>query len=142
VNALVRGLTWPIVSLLLIGATHFIAEAVRPALQQVFIPPVVMPIYLAVGGWAGFAIVRAGGTFVHGLVGGAVIGALPVALQLVGFGLILGRSGDAVTTAAVFGLLGLFWGGSIGSGIATSLGLGRFPATETAQAPLASPVRA
>jgi hypothetical protein len=140
-NALVRGLTWPVVSLLLIGGTHFLAEALRPQLQQVFVPPVVMPIYLAVGGWAGFSVVRAGGTLVHGLVGGAVIGGLPVALQLVGFGLILGRPSDVVVTAALFGLLGLFWGGSIGSGVATSLGLGGVRETESAAALRTAPAR-
>jgi hypothetical protein len=131
VNVLIRGLSWPIVSLLLIGASHFLAEAVRPSLQAVFVPPVVMPIYLAVGGWAGIAVVRAGGSFIHGLVGGAIMGALPVSLQVVGFGLILGRSSDAVATAALFGLLALFWGGSIGSGIAVSLRAGEQPQTES-----------
>jgi hypothetical protein len=141
-NALVRGLTWPIVSLLAIGATHFLAEAVRPSLQTVFVPPVVMPIYLAVGAWTGVAVVRAGGTFVHGLVGGAVIGALPVCLQLVGFGLILGRATDSVITAAVFGLLGLFWGGSIGSGIAASLHPRAVAETNLAGEPLTAASRA
>lgn len=141
-NALARGLTWPIVSLLVIGATHFMAEALRPSLQAVFVPPVVMPIYLVVGAWAGVAIIRAGGTFVHGLVGGAILGALPVMLQLVGFGMLLGRDSDAVVTAALVGLLGLFWGGSIGSGIAVSRQPAEVAAPEVVREPVAAPVRA
>jgi len=142
VNALVRGLTWPIVSLLVIGATHFSAEALRPSLQTVLVPPVVMPIYLIVGGWAGAAVVRAGGTFVHGLIGGAVMGALPVILQVAGFGLILGRSSDAVANAALFGLLALFWGGSIGAGIAVSRRASDLPQTEAVREPVAAVARA
>lgn len=119
-NALVRGLTWPIIALLVIGGTHLVAEALRPQLHDLVGPAVVMPIYLVAGGWAAYATVRAGGTFVHGLVAGAVLGLLPLVLQLVGFGLILGGDGDAVTTVGIFGLVAIFWGGALGAGIATA----------------------
>jgi len=117
-NALIRGLTWPIASLLIVGGSHFIAEAAWPSLQALVTAPVVMPLHLVAGAWAGFATVRAGGSFVHGIVAGAVLGLLPVALQLVGFGLILGRPADVVTTAAVFGFFTILWGGVLGSGYA------------------------
>ena len=119
-NALVRGLTWPIVSLLIVGGTHFVAEAIRPELKDVIGPAVVIPIYLVVGAWAALRTIDAGGSFIHGLVAGAILGLLPVALQLVGFGVILGRDGAATVTAAAFGFLGILWGAAIGSGYAMS----------------------
>ena len=81
-NVLVRGLMWPIISLLVVGGSHFVAEAVWPSLAAFITPPVVMPIHVAAGAWAGLATVRAGGTFVHGILAGAVLGLLPVALLL------------------------------------------------------------
>lgn len=121
VNALVRGLTWPIVSLLIVGGTHFLAEAIRPELQTFIGPAVVMPIYLVTGGWAAFATRRAGGSFLHGLVAGAILGLLPVVLQLVGFGAILGRDPGLTMTSAMFGFAGILWGGALGAGIATAM---------------------
>jgi hypothetical protein len=119
-SALVRGLTWPIVALLVVGGTHLVAEGLRPQLQDLVNTAVVMPIHLVAGGWAAYATVRAGGTFVYGLVAGAVLGLLPLVLQVVGFGLILGRDGDAVMTLGIFGLVTIFWGGALGAGIATA----------------------
>jgi hypothetical protein len=141
-NALVRGLMWPVISLVVIGTTHLLAEMLRPALQTVFVPTVIMPVLLVVGGWTGVAVVRAGGTFVHGLVGAAVIGLFPVVLQLVGFGVILGRSWDAVVTTATFAFVAMFWGGSIGSGIASSLQPRAAVQTSPSREPLTAPSRA
>ena len=115
---LVRGLTWPVISLVVIGATHLVAEMIRPDLHDVIGPAVVMPIYLVGGAWAAYATIRAGGPASYGFVAAAILGLLPLALQFVGFGLILGRDPAAVTTSAFFGWLGVFWGGSLGSGLA------------------------
>ena len=54
-NALVRGLTWPIIALLVVGGTHLLAEALRPQLEDLIGPAVVMPIHLVAGGWAAYA---------------------------------------------------------------------------------------
>jgi hypothetical protein len=121
-QSLVRGLMWPVVSLEVLAATHLLAERVRPELRDAIGPAVVMPIYLAAGAWAGYATIRAAGSVGYGFLAAAILGLLPVGLQLVGFGLILGRDSAAVTTAAFFGWLGVFWGGSLGSGLAASLG--------------------
>src|SRR5262245_17804818 len=120
VNALVRGLTWPVVSLLIIGGSHLLAEMARPSLQAVITPAVVMPSYLAVGAWGGYASARAGGNILVGLVGGAILGLLPAVLPLVGFGIILGRPSDVVATSAAFGFFAMFWGGAIGGGVAAA----------------------
>lgn len=119
-QSLVRSLMWPVVSLMAIGATHLIAELVRPELHEVIAPAVAMPIYLVSGGWAGYATIRAGGSVALGFLAAAILGVLPVVLQLVGFGLIAGGDASVVSTAALFGWLGVFWGGSLGSGIAAS----------------------
>jgi len=120
-NPLIRGLTWPIISLLIVGGSHLVGELLRPELQQVIVAAVVMPIYLVAGGWAGYGTVRSGGTFVHGLIAGAILGLLPLMLQVVGFGLILGRDSGAVMTSGIFGFLAIFWAGVLGSGVSTSL---------------------
>ena len=120
-NALIRGLTWPIVSLLLIGGSHFLAEAIRPELQTVIGLAVVMPIYLVAGAWAGMGTRRAGGSFIHGLLAAAILGLLPVMLQFVGFGMILGRAADVTMNSVLLGFAGIFWGGALGTGIATAL---------------------
>jgi hypothetical protein len=121
VSTITRAITWPGLSLLIIGGTHLIAEAVRPELHDIVGPSVALPIYLAVGGWAAFAVVRAAGTFAHGLLAGAILGLLPAMLQVVGFGVLLGRDSASVATSALFGFLAIFWGSSLGSGIASSV---------------------
>ena len=119
-TSLIRGLTWPIVTLLIVGGTHLVAEMARPELQDFIGPAVVMPIHLVAGGWAAYATLRAGGTIVHGLVAGAILGTLPLVLQLVGFGVILGRDAEVTLTSGLFGLFTIFWGGALGAGIARS----------------------
>jgi hypothetical protein len=121
---LVRGLMWPIVSLVVIGATHLVAELLRPELHDVIGSAAVMPIYLVAGAWAAIATIRAGGSVGYGFVAAALLGLMPLALQFIGFGLILGRDSAGVTTAALFGWLGVFWGGALGSGVATSRATG------------------
>lgn len=119
-SSLVRGLTWPVISLIVIGASHLVGEMVRPELHEAIGPAVTIPIYLVAGAWAAFATMRAGGSIGLGLLAAAFLGLLPVALQFVGFGVILGRDSAVVTTAALFGWLGIFWGGALGAGMARS----------------------
>jgi hypothetical protein len=119
-NPLVRGLLWPIATLLVVGGSHLLVEAFRPALAELIGPAVVMPIHLVAGGWAAYATIRAGGFWVHGLIAGAILGLLPLVLQVVGFGLLLGRDSDSVLTLGIFGLFTIFWGGALGAGIATA----------------------
>jgi hypothetical protein len=121
VGSMTRAIAWPVLSLLVIGATHLLGEAIRPELHDVVGPAVAMPIYLVVGGWAGFAVVRARATFLHGLLAGAALGLLPAILQIVGFGMLLGYDSASVTTSASFGFIAVLWGGSLGSGVASSL---------------------
>lgn len=116
----VKTLTWPIISLLVTGATHFTLEAIWPELRNTFIPPVLAPILLAYGLWAGYRAIGAGGTYLHAIVAGIVLGVLPVVLDVVGFGVILGRGIDAGTMAGVFGMAIIVFGSLIGAGFALS----------------------
>ena len=118
---LARTLKWPVISLLLIGGTHFVEEAILPGLKDFFLPPVVSSIVLAVGIWLGYVAVQNGGSFIQAIVAGAILGLLPLMLEIVGFGMILGRGVPAGVLAGVFGFsIGLF-GSFIGGGFAMSV---------------------
>ena len=116
----VKTLSWPVISLLITGATHFTLEAIWPDLRNTFIPPVLAPILLVYGLWVGYRAIGAGGTYLHAIVAGIVLGILPVILDIVGFGLILGRGTDAGIMAGVFGMAVIVFGSLIGAGYALS----------------------
>ena len=137
-SSMARAIAWPVLSMLVIGATHLGLEAIRPELHDVIGPSVVMPIYLVVGAWTAFGVARAGGGFVGGLIAAAVLGSMPVALQFVGFGVLLGRDAAAVTTAAVVGLAGLTWGGALGAGIASATAPVPVPVARRSEGPATS----
>jgi hypothetical protein len=115
-----RTLKWPVISLLITGALHLTAEAIWPDLRNTFIPPVLAPILLAYGLWVGYRAIGAGGTYVHAIIAAAILGILPVVLDVVGFGLILGRGTEAGVLAGVFGLAVIVFGSLIGAGFALS----------------------
>jgi hypothetical protein len=116
----VRTLKWPVISLLITGATHFLLEALWPDLRNTFIPPVLAPILLAYGAWVGYRAIGAGGTYVQAIVAAAVLGILPILLDIVGFGIILGRGTDAGVISGVFAFAVIVFGSLIGSGFALS----------------------
>ena len=109
-------LLWPVIALLVIGATHFTAEAIWPQLQTIFVPAVEAPLLLAAGAWAGRNAVRSGGNFGIVIVAGAVLGLLPLILQVVGFGILLNRGAEVGQLAGTFGFLMVLWGALIGGG--------------------------
>ena len=113
-------LTWPVVSLLVTGATHFTLEAIWPDLRNTFVPAVLAPILLAYGVWVGYRAIGAGGTYLHAIVAAVILGLLPVALDIVGFGVILGRGTDTGAMAGVFGMAVIVFGALIGAGFALS----------------------
>lgn len=119
-DTLIRTLRWPVATLLVTGAMHFTAEAIAPGLRELFTPPVLAPLLLAYGLWAGAGAVLEGGGFATAVVAGAILGGLPVALDTLGFGVILGRGLDAGSLAGAFGWLMIVFGALAGGGIGTS----------------------
>lgn len=115
-----RTLKWPVVSLLITGAAHFALETIWPDLRNTFIPPVLTPILLAYGAWVGFRAIGGGGTYVQAIVAAAILGILPIMLDVLGFGLILGRGTQAGVLAGVFGFAVIVFGSLIGAGFALS----------------------
>ena len=115
-----RTLKWPVISLLLTGAAHFALEAIWPDLRNTFIPPVLGPILLAYGAWVGYRTIGAGGTYLHAIVAAGILGVLPIVLDVVGFGQILGRGTQAGVLAGVFGFTVIVFGSLIGAGFVLS----------------------
>jgi len=119
-QTLARTLTWPVISLLITGVLHFTAEAVWPDLKAVFLPATLAPLLLAYGLWAGYRAIGSGGTYGHALAAGVILGILPLALDVVGFGIVLGRGVQAGGLAGVFGFAMILFGSLVGGGFALS----------------------
>jgi len=113
-------LRWPVGALVLTGMAHLAAEAVRPDLRNAFSPATIGPVLLLYGLWVGYRLVDRGASFVVALVAGALVGLLPLVLDVVGFGILLDRGIDAGLTAGVFGLLVVLFGSLAGAGFAAS----------------------
>jgi hypothetical protein len=126
-----RTLKWPVIALVIIGVTHLVAEAIWSDLQTIFIPAVVAPVLLAVGVWIGVNAVRSGGNIGPVMIAGAVLGLLPLALDVIGFGILLDRGAEAGRLAGTFGFLMVFWGSLIGGGFTLSRAGDAAPATTT-----------
>ena len=92
----VRVLRWSVISLVIIGITHFIAEIIWPGLKDIYQPPILAPFLLA----------------------GAILGLLPLMLQLFGFGILLGRGVPQAVLASEFGFAYVLYGSLIGGGFA------------------------
>lgn len=116
----VKTLKWPVISLLIVGATHFVLETILPDLKNTFQPPVLTPVLLAFGIWVGYKAVQFGGNYGHVIVAGAILGILPVILDVVGFGIVLGRGVQHGVLAGVFGFAMIVFGALIGGGFGLS----------------------
>lgn len=117
---LYRTLKWPVVSLLITGGLHFTLEAVWPDLRNTFIPPVLAPLLLAYGIWVGYRAIAVGGNYGHAIVAAAILGLLPIVLDVFGFGLILGRGTAVGVLSGIFGFTFILFGSLIGSGFVLS----------------------
>lgn len=119
-SVLTAALVWPIISLLITGSWHFMVEAVWSDLQNAFVPAVLGPLLLSYGAWAGYRAVSVGGSYVTAIAAGAILGILPLMLDVVGFGVILGRGVDAGLLAGIFGFSMVLFGSLLGGGFALS----------------------
>ena len=116
----VTTLKWPVISLLITGGLHFTLEAVWPDLKTTFIPPVLAPLLLGYGAWVGYRAITNGGNYGHAVLAAAVLGLLPIVLDVVGFGILLGRGAHPGLMAGIFGFSFILFGSLIGSGFALS----------------------
>ncbi len=117
---LYRTLKWPVIGLFITGGLHFTAEAIWPDLKTTFIPPVLAPLLLAYGFWVGYRAIQAGGTYLHAILAAAILGILPIMLDIVGFGVILGRGIQSGGLAGIFGFVFIIFGSLIGAGFVLS----------------------
>lgn len=115
-----RVLVWPVISLVVTGMWHLAIEAIWPDLRTVFVPTVLAPLLLAYGFWVGYRAIDAGARFVTAVAAGALLGLLPLGLEIIGFGLILGRGIDHGILAGVYGLSFITFGALLGAGFARS----------------------
>ncbi len=116
----IRALRWPIAALVATGMLHLVAEAVRPDLRNEFTPAMIGVLLLAYGLWIGWSVTAAGGSIGVAVAAGAIVGILPLALDVVGFGILLGRGVDAGLTSGVFGFLVIVFGTLAGAAFGAS----------------------
>lgn len=115
-----RILMWPIVALVITGVTHFTIEAIWPDLRTFFVPPTLAPLLLAYGAWVGYRAIKFGAGFVPALASGVILGVLPLGLDIIGFGIVLGRGVDQGVLSGVFGMSYIVFGTLVGLGFARS----------------------
>lgn len=116
----VKTLRWPVISLLIVGISHFIAEIIWPGLKDIYQPHVLAPLLLAFGVWVGYKAIQFGGTYGTVIVAGAILGLLPIVVELFGFGILLGRGVQQGVLASEFGFAMILYGALIGGGFALS----------------------
>ena len=117
---LIRVLMWPVLGLLITGGFHFTIEAIWPDLRTFFVPAALAPLLLGYGTWAGYRTIRAGGSYLTAIVAGVVLGLLPLALEAVGFGIVLDRGVQNGLLAGIFGFSMILFGALAGAGFVLS----------------------
>ena len=116
----VKALKLPVISGVIVGLLHLISEAIFPDLKGLFQPAVVAIVVTAFGIWVGYKAVQFGGNYGSVIVVGVIWGILPLFLQIVGFGLLLGRGMTAGVLGGIFGFDMALFGSLIGGGFALS----------------------
>ena len=117
---LVQVLQWPLIAIVITGMAHLVAEAALPDLKTAFVPASLAPLLLTYGLWVGHRGIRVGASFAEAVLSGVVLGLLPLALDVVGFGILLGRGTDTGLVNGVFGLLMITFGALVGAGFELS----------------------
>jgi hypothetical protein len=117
---LFRTLKWPVISLLITGGFHFTIEAILPDMKTIFVPAVLAPLLLSFGIWTGYKAVRFGGNYGQVILAGAILGVLPLLLDVVGFGMMLSRGVTVGLLAGIFGFSMVLFGSLIGGGFGLS----------------------
>jgi hypothetical protein len=93
---------------------------ILPDLKNVFVAPALSPVLLGFGIWVGYRMAQNGGALSQVILAGAILGILPLILDIGGFGVILGRGVDQGLLSGVFGFSMILWGSLLGGGFALS----------------------
>lgn len=115
-----RILMWPVIGLVVTGMTHLAIEAIWPGLQDFFVPASLAPLLAAYGTWIGYRGVQVGAGYIGSVLGGVVVGLLPLGLEVIGFGLLLDRGLEHGVLAGVYGMASISFGALLGAGFAMS----------------------
>ena len=115
-----KTLKYPIISAVIIGVLHLISEAILPDLKNYFQTPVVGLVLISLGIWVGCKAAQFSGKYLTVVIAGVILGILPLLLQIIGFGLLLGRGMTAGTLGGIFGFDMIVMGSVIGGGFALS----------------------
>ncbi len=75
---------------------------------------------MAYGSWVGYRAIQAGGTYLHAVLAAAILGILPIVLDVFGFGVLLGRGIPAGELAGIYGFVYILFGSLIGAGFVLS----------------------
>ncbi len=118
---LIKTLKWPFIGVLIAGAFHFVVEAIWPELQSFYTTPVLGLVQFAFGIMAGYMAVHNGSNFLIAILYGALLGAFPLVVYPLSFGMILGRGFHATMLAGVFGFSMMLFGSLVGGGFAVSM---------------------
>ena len=117
---MMKMLKWPAIYLILAGIVHVIAVMTMPMLDALLTFPVVAPVLLGFGILTGYRAAMNGGGVGHVLAAGFALGLLPVILDTVAFGMIMGRGVPMMFVGGLAGLLTIVWGALLGGAIGAS----------------------
>jgi hypothetical protein len=118
---LIKTLKWPFIGVFIAGAFHFTVEAIWPDLQSFYTAPILGLVQFAFGILTGYLAVQNGGNFLTAILYGALLGAFPLVVNPLSFGMIMGRAFQATLLAGVFGFSMMLFGSLVGGGFALGM---------------------
>ena len=120
VPMLSKTLKWSVISLLIVGSIHFVAEAIAPGLREVFVPLSSRRYCSCSASGLATRWCSSAGTTVMSRLAGVILGVLPAVLDVVGFGMILGRGLEYGMLAGTLGFGMILFDSLVGGGFALS----------------------
>lgn len=109
----VKSLQWPVLTWIVLDV-YFWAVSYRPGVLELLTPELLATVVAAVGFWAGWALIEAGGKWLDPILGGIVVGIVCGGGGYVLFGLVRGFGADALPGSTLdfsFSLGGAIIGG-------------------------------
>lgn len=112
-----RALKYPVISTIVV-AIVFVAISYVGGVLNMLTAPVLAPVALAIGAWAGYKIVEFKGNYADVIGAGVIVGIVGAVFILVGFGVVRGLGVDAMLPVSVFDLGFKIAGALVGGGFA------------------------